>query len=67
MTVRERIHERIDTLPDDRLTAVVEYLDEVEDGEFVSAQTEVAIREGMEDLRAGRAITLEDYRHSRGL
>ncbi len=39
MTVRENLHQLVETLPEERL----------------------------EDIRAGRTITLEDYRRTRGL
>ena len=67
MTVRENVHQLVDTLPEDRLADVLDYLADLGDPGEVSAETEAAIEEGLEDIRAGRTITLEEYRRTRGL
>jgi hypothetical protein len=67
MTVRENLHQLVDTLPDDRLEDVLDYLADLNDADGLSAETEAAIEEGLEDIRAGRTVTMEDYRRTRGL
>jgi hypothetical protein len=67
MTVRENVHQLVDTLPEDRLEDVLDFLAELNDTGEVSAETQTAIEEGLEDVRNGRTITLEEYRRTRGL
>ena len=68
MTVRENVHKLVDTLPDRQLEDVLDYLAEIQDGaDPLSAETEGAIEEGLEDIRNGRTISLEEYRRTRGL
>jgi hypothetical protein len=67
MTVRENVHQLVDTLPEDRLVDVLDYLADLNDTDEVSAETKTAIGEGLEDIRAGRTITIEEYRRTRGL
>jgi predicted transcriptional regulator len=67
MTVRENVHQLVDTLPEDRLADVLDYLADLSDTDEVSAETEAAIQEGVEDIRAGRTVTFEEYRRTRGL
>jgi predicted transcriptional regulator len=66
MTVRDNVHQLVDTLPEERLADVLDYLAELQDGEEpLSPETEAAIEEGLDDLRHGRTITLEEYRRTR--
>lgn len=66
MSVRDSVHQLVDTLPEERLTDVLDYLAELQDGEQpLSSDTAAAIEEGMDDLRNGRTITLEEYRRTR--
>jgi hypothetical protein len=66
MTVRDNVHQLVDTLPEERLADVLDYLAELQDGEEpLSSETEAAIEEGLDDLRHGRTITLEEYRRTR--
>jgi predicted transcriptional regulator len=67
MTLRENVHQLVDTLPEDRLADVLDYLAYLNDTEEVSAETKSAIGEGLEDISAGRTITIEEYRRTRGL
>ena len=64
-TVRENIHQLADTLPEDRLSDVLADLGDAE--ETLSAATEAAIEEGVDDIRNGRTISVEEYRRTRGL
>ena len=68
MTVRENVHQIVDTLPDERLEDVLDYLAELsEPDEPLSAETRAAIEEGLDDIRNGRTIALQEYRRTRGL
>jgi hypothetical protein len=68
MTVRENVHQIVDALPEERLDDVLEYLAEMsEPDDPLSAETRAAIEEGLNDIRNGRSITLEEYRQKRGL
>jgi hypothetical protein len=68
MTVRENVHQIVDTLPDERLEDVLDYLAELsEPDEPLSAETRAAIEEGLDDIRNGRTVALDEYRRTRGL
>jgi len=67
MTVRENVHQLVDTLPEDRLADAIDYLADLNDTDEVSPETKAALEEGLEDIRAGRTITIEEYRRTRGL
>lgn len=66
MSLREIVHKVVDTLPEDRLTDVLDYLNDLQDMETSPADTNAAIEEGLEDIRNGRTITLAEYRRTRG-
>jgi len=66
MTIRDNVHQLVDTLPEERLADVLDYMAELQDGEEpLSSETEAAIEEGLDDLRQGRLITLQEYRRMR--
>jgi hypothetical protein len=68
MTVRENVHQLVDTLPEDRLADVLDYLADLQDEDTsIGSETNAAIDEGLNDIRGGRTISLSDYRRSRGL
>jgi predicted transcriptional regulator len=68
MTVRENVHQLVDALPESRLADALDYLADLQNPDVsLSPQTQAAIEEGIEDLRNGRTITLQDYRRTRGL
>jgi hypothetical protein len=68
MTVRESVHQIVDTLPDERLDDVLDYLAELsEPDEPLCAETRTAIEEGLEDIRNGRTMALEEYQRTRSL
>src|ERR1035438_5094375 len=68
MTVRENVHQLIDALPEDRLAEVRDHIADLRDEDpALSAATAAAIEEGLDDLRNGRAMSLTDYRRTRGL
>ncbi len=65
MTVRENVHQIVDALPDERLEEVLDYLAELsEPDEPLSVDTCAAIKEGIENIRRGRTITLDEYRRT---
>jgi len=68
MSARENVHQLVDTLPEERLDDVLDYLAELQDGEEpLSAESQAAIEEGLDDINNGRTIALEEYRRTRGL
>ncbi len=68
MTVRENVHQIVDALPDEQLEDVLDYLAELsEPDELLSPETRDAIEEGLDDIRNGRTITLDEYRRPRNL
>ena len=68
MSVRENVHRIVDTLPEDRLPEVLDYILDMEDPEDpISPETQSAIDEGLDDIRNGRTISLEEYRSTRQL
>lgn len=67
MSVRESVHQLVDALPEERLDDVLDYLADLNDAEELSPETRAAIEEGLEDIRHGRTVTLEEYRRTRGL
>jgi predicted transcriptional regulator len=67
MTVRENVHQLVDTLPEERLADVLDYLNLIEDDDTLTPEEEAAIEEGLEDVRQGRTITIEEYKRTRGL
>ena len=68
MTVRENVHQLVDTLPESRLADALDYLADLQDADVsLSPETQAAIEEGLDDIRDGRTITLQEYRRTRGL
>ena len=68
MTVRENVHQLVDALPESRLADALDYLADLQDTDVsLSPETQAAIEEGLEDIRNGRTITLQEYRRTRGL
>lgn len=56
MSVRQNVHKIVDTLPEDLLTDVLDYLNDLQDVEISTADTNAAIKEGLDDIRNGRTI-----------
>jgi predicted transcriptional regulator len=68
MSTRESVHQLVDTLPEERLDDALDYLAELQSGDQpLSAETQAAIDEGLDDIRNGRTVSLEEYRRTRGL
>jgi hypothetical protein len=57
LTVRENGHKIVDTLPEDCLSEVLDFPNDLRDGKQSSLETKVAIEEGLNDIRNGRTIT----------
>ena len=68
MTVRENVHQLVDALPESRLADALDYLADLQDTDVsLTPETHASIEEGLEDIRNGRTITLQEYRWTRGL
>ena len=67
MSSREELHKLIDTLADDQIDELHQYIDEVRCEETLSENTLAAIREGLDYIQHGRVIDVNEYRRTRGL
>jgi PHD/YefM family antitoxin component YafN of YafNO toxin-antitoxin module len=68
MTVREDVHQLIDALPEERLADVRDYIADLRDEDAtLSPESAASIEEGLDDIRNGRTISLDDYRRTRSL
>jgi hypothetical protein len=67
MSVRDEVHSLVDALPEEHLEDARDYLAELNDSDELTPDTLAAVEEGMNDLRHDRAVTLEEYRRTRGL
>jgi predicted transcriptional regulator len=67
VTDREELHKLIDSLADDQIAEVRQYIDELRSGEPLSEETRAAIREGLDDIEQGRVIDVQEYRRRRGI
>jgi len=67
MTAREELHKLIDSLADDQIGEVRQYIDELRGVESLSEETLAAIREGLDDIEHGRVMDAQEYRRLRGL
>jgi hypothetical protein len=68
MTVRENVHQLVDTLPEERLPDVLELLTELgEDDDTLTPEETAALERADEDFREGRIISLEDFKKTHGL
>lgn len=66
MTVRDELHTIVDELPEEELLELREFVNDLrvgtEEEETVTAESLAAIREGLEDLRAGRTVSWEQVK-----
>jgi predicted transcriptional regulator len=67
MSAREELHKLIDSLADDQIAEVRQYIDELRGVESLSEGTLAAIREGLDDIEHGRVMDVQEYRRLRGL
>jgi signal transduction histidine kinase len=66
MTSREELHRIIDSLADDQIAEVRQYIDELRGEESLSEETLAAIREGLDDIEHSRVMDVHEYRRTRG-
>ncbi|MGD0437612.1 MAG: hypothetical protein ABSB86_14215 [Bryobacteraceae bacterium] len=67
MTSREELHKIIDSLADDQIAEVWQYVEELRGEESLSEKTLAAIREGLDDIEHGRVTDVHEYRRTRRL
>jgi len=67
MTSREELHKIVDSLADDQIAEVRQFIEELRGEEALSEETRAAIREGLDDIEHGRVLDLPEYRRTRGL
>ncbi len=69
MSNRQRLHEMIELIPEDRIIQAIALLQQLDDrdDEPLTSEEQAAIRNSREDFTAGRFVTLEDYERDRGL
>ena len=74
MSVREQLHKLVDELPEGRWTEALQLLEHLRlgnggdwDNEPLSPETLAAVEQGLEDIKAGRTITLEELERKYGL
>ena len=68
MTVRENVHQLVDTLPEERLPDVLDLLSEFgEDDDTLSPEEAAALERAEQDFREGRTVSLEEFKRSHGL
>jgi predicted transcriptional regulator len=61
------VHKLIDSLADDQIAEVRQYIDELRTGESLSEASLAAIREGLDDIDHGGVMNVEEYRRLRGI
>lgn len=66
MPVRDELHTIVDELPEEELLELREFVNDLradtEEEETVTAESLAAIREGLEDLKAGRTVSWEQVK-----
>ena len=68
MTVRENVHQLIDSLPEESLAELRDCIADLQgEDATIHPESQAAIEEGLNDIRNGRTISLADYRQTRGL
>ena len=67
MTTREELHKLIDTLADEQIAEVRQYIYELRGEESLGEETLAAVREGLDDIQNGRVMDAQEYRRTRGL
>ena len=66
MTVRDELHTIMDELPEEELLELRQFVNDLKAGteaeETVTAESLAAIREGLEDIQAGRTVSWEQVK-----
>ena len=65
MSQREELRAVVERLPEEQIGDVLDYIEDLQVG--ISPDTLNAIREGLDDVRHGRVVTVDEYRRTRGL
>lgn len=70
MTSREELHRIIDSLAEDQIAKVRQYVEELRGSgtsneEPLSDETLAAVREGLDDIEHGRVLDVQEYRRTR--
>lgn len=70
MTSREELHKIIDSLAEDQIAEVRQYVEELRglgtsNEEPLSDETLAAVREGLDDIEHGRVLDVQEYRRTR--
>jgi predicted transcriptional regulator len=67
MSVKEELHRLVDNLPEDEAAHLLKDLREELDDEPLTPQDLAAIQRGLDDVEAGRSITLTELKQKYGL
>lgn len=67
MSVKEELHRLVETLPEDEAAHLLKVLRDEMDDEPLTPQDLTALQRGLEDLDAGRSITLAELKQKYGL
>jgi predicted transcriptional regulator len=67
MTAREELHQMVDSLAEDQLANVRDYIEDLRDNDVLDSPSLAAIREGIDDIQNGRVMDVEEYRRTRGV
>ena len=67
MTAREELHKLIDSLAEDQVAQVRQYIEELRGEDVLGEETLAAIHEGLDDIEHDRVIDVQEYRRTRGL
>ncbi|HEX5227545.1 MAG TPA: hypothetical protein VFW44_07530 [Bryobacteraceae bacterium] len=67
MTAREELHQLIDSLPEDEVAKLRQYIEDLRQDDVLDSQSLAAIREGLDDVQHGRVMDVEEYRRTRGV
>ena len=67
MTAREELHQLIDSLAEDQVATLWQYIEDIRQDDVLESQSLAAIREGLEDIQHGRVMDVQEYRRTRGV
>ncbi len=70
MILRQQVHHLVDELPERQLPDVAEFIRDLltaADGNALAPETVAAIQEALEDVKAGRTISLDELERKYGL
>lgn len=66
MSLKEKVHRLVDTLPEDQLQRILLELQDT-DNEPLTSEDLAAADRGLDDLRTGRSVTLHELKNKYGL